>query len=485
MTIKKRLFISNILMLVIPAVLAILMLASGLLFFLTAAFPHTEYKLGFQGELTEIRYYAVSLLSSWLEETDVSEKGRLELELSRVMGENGMCAQLIEGPDVVLQTGKETLAVQSELRRSLDALDGSGVVSDGVTELFGTQLIAGGNSYQVYLYNPVITLSHDTLKAWVIGIGFVLVVLLLFAVFLTNRFLTRFIFRRISEPLQILVDGVRQIRDGNLTHRIEYRQPDEFQEICDDFNDMAKRLQDSVERSRQEEESRKELLAGISHDIRSPLTAIRAYVEGLLDGIADTPDKQQAYLQTIREKAVDIDEMVKKLFLFSKMDMGEYPYYPETLNVSREIRDFIQASSEEYRRRGLKIVIESIPPDAVIDADPAYFRSILMNLLDNSAKYKVKKVGTALISGGYSGKKLVIYVDDDGPGVPPEALPKLFDVFYRSDPARKNSDQGSGLGLAIVSKAVERMGGSVRGENLTQGGLRIALELPLKKEVRT
>ena len=100
---------------------------------------------------------------------------------------------------------------------------------------------------------------------------------------------------------------MHQIRDGNLTYRISYTEPDEFRPICEDFNDMAGRLRDSVSRSQKEEESRKELLAGISHDIRSPLTAIQAYVEGLLDGVADTEEKRTAYLSIIQKKSVEMD----------------------------------------------------------------------------------------------------------------------------------------------------------------------------------
>ncbi len=249
-----------------------------------------------------------------------------------------------------------------------------------------------------------------------------------------------------------MAEGVRQIRDGNLTHRIDYDGQDEFEPVCEDFNEMAQRLRASVERTQKEEESRKELLASISHDIRSPLTSIRAYVEGLLDGVADTKEKQGTYLSTIQKKTMEIDQMVRKLFLFSKMELGEYPYAPERQNAVAEIADFVAASREEYGQRGLEITLGLMPDQAWIEADPTYFRSILTNLLDNSAKYKDKERGKVCISGQISGRELRLYVDDDGPGVPEEALPKLFDVFYRNDPSRKNPNQGSGLGLAIYSR---------------------------------
>lgn len=138
-----------------------------------------------------------------------------------------------------------------------------------------------------------------------------------------------------------------------------------------------------------------------------------------------------------------------------------------------------EASAEAYAGRGLRAQCRGIPPDAYIEADPTYFRSILTNLLDNSAKYRKGEQGRATIAGERAGRQIRLFVDDDGPGVPEAALPKLFDAFYRNDPSRKNPDQGSGLGLAIAAKSLERMGGSIRAENRPGGGLRMTVHIPL------
>lgn len=136
------------------------------------------------------------------------------------------------------------------------------------------------------------------------------VILIAFTIFLsvlfTNRFLIKFVFRRIEEPLTTLATGVHELRDGNLDYRINYYHEDEFLPICEDFNEMAIRLKESVAKIQQQEKNRKELVAGISHDLRSPLTSIQAYVEGLLDGIATTPETQNAYLMTIKTKTLDL-----------------------------------------------------------------------------------------------------------------------------------------------------------------------------------
>lgn len=472
MTIRKRLYISNILMLVIPAVISVLALAAGVLAVLTAASPGAEHDLASEHELGELRSELSGMAAEWLSAGD----NAAQLESA---SENGGVLVVIE------RNGEEaarfgSTAADASLDAALAALGGAGTVSNGETELYGENLAGGA----VKIYNPVVDAASGRIRTLAVVFALLVVAVALLSVLLTNRFLTSFVFRHISEPLLTLSEGVRQIRDGNLGFRIEYMSPDEFKPVCEDFNDMAARLKAGVERSRREEESRKELLTGISHDVRSPLTSIRAYVEGLLDGVADTPEKRERYLRIIHGKTVEIDSLMRKVFLFSKLDMGEYPYSPERLDAAREIGDFAAASAEDYARLGLEIRLGALP-DAKIDADPTCLRSVFMNLLDNSAKYKNRPAGTASISGEIKGARLVLCVDDDGPGVPEEALGKLFDVFYRSDPARRNPDQGRGLGLAIAAKAVERMGGTIRAENLPGGGLRIMIEIPLAEEEGT
>jgi signal transduction histidine kinase len=314
----------------------------------------------------------------------------------------------------------------------------------------------------------------------VIGITIIGAIL---AIIIANRLLTHFVFRKIKLSLDMFAGGVHEISAGNLEHRIVYEGDDEFTPVCDDFNYMAVQLKQSVELTQKQDQSRKELLAGISHDLRSPLTSIKAYVEGLLDGVAKTPEAQTNYMRIIKTKADDIDRMVSKLFLFSKMDLGDYPYYPEQLDLGKEITSFVDAMDEEYKANGLKVSIEYMEPGITVYADPVQIRSIFANILENSLKYKDKSKTTSSIFVQQYEDKVQIVIQDNGPGVPDEALDKLFDVFYRSDPSRSNPNKGSGLGLAIVAKAVSKMGGKICAENLEQGGLKMVIELPiLKKE---
>ena len=296
---------------------------------------------------------------------------------------------------------------------------------------------------------------------------------------MTNRFLTRFVFQKIEAPLDILTEGVHEIRDGNLDHRIQYDQPDEFRSVCESFNEMAVRLKESVEQLQRQERSRKELIAGISHDIRSPLTSIQAYVEGLLDGVARTPEQQKRYLDTIKTKAEDLEHIVSQLFLLSKMELEDVPDVPVQFRLDEKITGMVSSVEEEYRREGMEIETHLAPVTAT--ADPVYMERIVTNILGNSLKYKEKETGLIWISLEREGTLCRLRFADDGPGVEDAALPHLFEVFYRADPSRQNPHQGSGLGLAIVANAVKHMGGTVSARNRETGGLEIRVELPCEE----
>lgn len=312
----------------------------------------------------------------------------------------------------------------------------------------------------------------------IVSIPFITLAGFIAIMYFTNRFLTRFVFRRIEQPLQMLSGGVHQISEGNLNYRIRYDERDEFKPVCDDFNNMAARLKASIEDVQKNEESRKELFAGISHDLRSPLTSIKAFVEGLIDGVASTSESQREYLQIIKQKTDDINTMVSQLFLYSKLDMGNYPVHPEPVDMGKELSDFAAAVTEEYKTKGLTVVLGDMPTGKYACADPLQLRSVFANILDNSAKYKTDNTATATIHCAAGDGKIRIVFEDDGPGVPKDALLKLFDVFYRNDPSRSNPQQGSGLGLAIAAKALEKINGGIHAENRAEGGMRLIVEIP-------
>jgi len=304
----------------------------------------------------------------------------------------------------------------------------------------------------------------------------------LFAIIaLVNYALTKRIFRSIMTPIDTLVRGVHEISDGNLAYRIDYKKGDEFDAVCADFNEMAARLSDMVDQRQRDERSRRELIAGISHDLRTPLTSIRAYIEGIREGVASTPEMREKYLATIQSKTEDIDYIISQLFLFSKMDIGEFPFHLETVDMGDELDKLIAGLADEYRERGLTISLEETVRGALVSLDTVQFRNVVQNILNNCVKYCNREDARAELFCHAENDAISITIRDNGPGVPDETLTHIFDVFYRSDTARNNPSQGSGLGLAISSKIIERLQGSITAENAPDGGLRVIISLPLAK----
>ena len=470
MTIKKRLLWSNILMIVVPVIAA---LAAGIccIALLWLMLQSGGLPLEDSGDFSWASRAVVKLVSRSLEESKPLDT------LGETLRANGLRVTVISGGTTVYTWGEEQ-PDDARLLQAAESLGGTqALASAGEHSLSVTQKEINGTAYQIRVYGSRSEELPSGMKLVIVLTGLILLCAVLAAIWGTNRFLIRFVFKKINDPLTILADGVQEIGSGNLDYRIDYREKDEFAPVCEAFNEMAARLKTSVARTRQDEESRKELLAGISHDLRSPLTSIRAYVEGLLDGVAKTPEARQRYLLTIKAKAEDIDRMVSQLFLFSKLDMAEYPMEPRTLRLDEFVTDLAAETAGEYQRNGLEVTVEPICP-VTVTVDPELLRRVLTNIMDNSAKYKTADLGHLKLLVEDAGMDCRITLTDDGPGVPEEALPKHFDAFYRSDPARKNPAGGSGLGLAIAAKTIRRMGGTITARNTPTRGLEITITLP-------
>ena len=316
--------------------------------------------------------------------------------------------------------------------------------------------------------------AFDGAKAIAVIYGGAVLLALLAAVAFTNLYLTKHLFRHIQAPLDALVSGVKRIRDGDLDSPIGYRTEDEFRPACDALDEMAARLKASLEAQSRQQQQKQELIAGMSHDLKSPLTAIRAYPEGLLDGVAKDEDTRTRYLEIIYAKETELETLVNRLFSFAKLDLSEAPAEMEALQISEALSKIVAGFDAE----GLDIQLKEIPKCSVF-ADRELFSRSIVNLLDNSRKYGA---GHAVISARLTGTTVQICVADDGPGVEESKLEKIFALGYRTDSARQKPAGGSGIGLAVVKKAAERMHGSVKAENLDSGGLCVSLTLPRAQE---
>ena len=238
--------------------------------------------------------------------------------------------------------------------------------------------------------------------------GGTVILALLAAIGFTNLYLTKHLFRHVQKPLDILVSGVKRIQEGNLDAPIGDVVPDEFKSACDAVDEMAARLKTSLEaQSRQQQ--KQELIAGMSHGLKSPLTSIRAYTEGLLDGVAKDEQTQARYLQTIYAKETELETLVNRLFSFAKLDLSEAPAKPEALEISGTFAEIAAG----FEAEGLDVRLDDLPDETVM-ADRELLSRCMSNLLDNSRKYGASHV---VISADISGDTVSISVSDDGPGV--------------------------------------------------------------------
>ena len=481
MTIKRRLFISNILMILVPLVVSIAVFYGGLYVFTSVSGLRDENRFR-GGRIFGAAVRSVDALAhAWADE---------DIDLQRVQSDVAAFNERFERETPFLLAYRNGVLVTPDPR-----MIQAEVLTDALARAETTTFLGrmGLHTQRVGEYQLVLRDLEYFTKTFpdyrdVMRMGTLLALLASVAVVLiTNWLLIRFVFRRIVGSLDTLSSGVHQIRDGNLDYRIDYRGDDEFSPVCEDFNIMAARLEQSVEERRRGEINRRELIAGISHDLRTPLTSIKAYIEGIEKGVASTPEAFGRYVATIKNKAFDLERIIDSLFMFTKLDTGEFPYAMERVELEPLVCEMVGGLKGEYEARGLEVSLDVKSSGTDVEVDMLQLRNIIINVLENSLKYggEGTKMRVEVDADKDAGKGAGparyarIVLADDGPGVPEASIGKIFDVFYRSDPSRKEPGKGSGLGLAIAVKIVKHFGGTITARNQTPHGLTIIIALPV------
>lgn len=270
------------------------------------------------------------------------------------------------------------------------------------------------------------------------------------------------IYRSVAGPLVKLKKATHNIKAGNLDFVLDVEGTDEFSELCKDFEDMRKRLKESAEERVVLDKENKELISNISHDLKTPMTAIKGYVEGIMEGIADTPEKMERYIRTIYNKTNEMDHLINELTFYSKIDTNRIPYTFSKLNVEDYFNDCAEELSVEMETRNIELVYANYVDNKVqIIADGEQIRRVIHNIISNSIKYMDKKKGIIQIRVKDVGDFIQIEIEDNGKGIAAKDLTNIFDRFYRTDVSRNSSKGGSGIGLSIVKKIMEDHGGKV------------------------
>lgn len=291
---------------------------------------------------------------------------------------------------------------------------------------------------------------------------------------IVSQFFTGKLVKHIMEPLDALSDGAERIRKNDLTQDVAYAGDTEFENVCRTFNEMRGSILEEQEKNRKYEKARTDMIAGISHDLRTPLTVIRGTIKGLLDGVAFTPERQEKFLDTAYRRTGDMDLLLNQLFYISKLETGNMPIDFRTIEISDFIRNYVKGKRELPENEQVEITADVKEVTGLVSVDPEQLQRIFDNLLENSRKYGGVTPLRIKISLGKKNGWFQICFSDNGAGVSEEKLPYIFDEFYRGDESR-NRKEGNGLGLYIVRYLAEAMGGSVHAESTD--GFAIYLEL--------
>lgn len=306
-------------------------------------------------------------------------------------------------------------------------------------------------------------------------------VLMAVMICITAIVLVFWLYRSIIRPLNILTEATYRIKEGDLDFSIptDATSSDELELLCEDFEEMRRKLKEQIDARLQYEQDTVVLISNISHDLKTPLTALKGYAEGLLDGVADTPEKQTKYLKTIYTKANDMSVLVDELTFFSKIDTNVIPYNFNIISIDSFLRDCVEEMSLDTEIKGVSLSYSSgLRESGMVIADVEQLRRVLSNCISNSVKYMGKPQGDILINSSEEGDYIRVSITDNGPGIDQKDLTHIFDRFFRTDTSRNSKKGGTGLGLAIVKKIIEDHSGTISAASVPGEGTSIYFTLP-------
>lgn len=285
--------------------------------------------------------------------------------------------------------------------------------------------------------------------------------------------------RTITRPLAKLTLASRVLAAGNYSARARIKPRGEIGELAHSFNEMAERLEQDVDELRQQEQRRRELIMNVTHDLATPLTAIAGLGEALVDGISQNREDFEETGRVIVRETLRLRRLVKDLHMMAKAEAGAMQPQRRALRLAPLVDEVFAALIPEFERVDVE-PRNNVPYNLpMVWADPDMLTRVFDNLCSNALRYTPAGGSITIEVLQQQGSMLRIAVTDSGKGIATDALPRVFDRFYRADPARQTTTGGSGLGLAIVKAIVEAHGGSVMAENAPNAGARISFTLPL------
>ncbi|MEK4675041.1 MULTISPECIES: sensor histidine kinase [Bacillus] len=447
------------------------------------------------GDLEAVKnFYKSSYIQKPL--TPEEENAYLELKSaakqhqSQLLDESFVSAIEKEGVKIVVRKG-ETLSYASNvfesvsLKEALPKFEAANINSRGTTELGDTFYryvkfdfyFAEKEEGSIFVLKKQSSFVDLTQKLFPI----LFVSLLLLAILLIGL-LSYLVSRSIIKPIFVLKGATEKIKEGNLDFQMPVTSHDEIGQLNQGFEEMRKKLKESIEVQTQYEENRKELISNISHDLKTPITSIIGYVEGIKDGVANTPEKMDKYLTTIHTKAKHMDTLIDELFLFSKLDLNRVPFQFETVELNTFMQELIEEMQMDLSEEGIEVNLQLHASPLYVTADCEKINRVISNLIHNSVKYMDKEEKKITVTVSSDNNKVIVKVMDNGSGIESDTLPYIFERFYRTEQSRNSSTGGSGLGLAIAKQIVEEHGGKIWAESELGKGTSIFFSLEKVEE---
>lgn len=486
-SLRKRILITNFLMVFIPVVLLTLLGAAifaGLHF--TGTTRQSELALLWpeKGPSMSVSYAVSSLRAK------VDKKGTPKLqdilEECRMLEKNNIKVAIVkENRLLYLSDGADEKNIEDAVSRQCGSNPAAMIWDE---ENFAFTYQAKRNGTVIYAAGPPPFANHAeeegtiTLKDILVTVLFGVLIVAIVAIIWLGIYVSRLLSQQILEPLAELRRASAEIRNGNLDHPLTVPAQDELGQTCRDFDDMRSELRRAREKQEKYEQNRKELIAGISHDLGTPLTLLKGYASGIRDGIAATPEKRRHYVDRIYDTACSMEKLVDSLFLFSKLDLGRVPFSMEAVPLYRYFEDFVNEAGPALKERGLDLTLHDCNEELQVAMDRMQFSRVMDNLMTNSLKYKKGDRAVVDITIQRRGSEAIISCVDHGLGTPAESLPQLFESFYRADTARTDVIKGNGLGLAIAKQIIKSQNGTIWAEETPGGGLTVCIALPVLEE---
>lgn len=275
--------------------------------------------------------------------------------------------------------------------------------------------------------------------------------------------------RYILIPLEKMSQCARQIAEGDLDIQIPHSRISEIAEVHNGFNIMVDSLNKSFQKQVELENERRFVIAAVAHDLRTPLFALRGYLDGLEQGIADSPEKRAKYLAVCKEKSVQLDRLVEDLFTFAKTEYQEMILSENMIDLSLVLKNSIQSLSPQAEQKDIYIIADHLTSHCNIKGDSHLLERAMNNLIDNAVRHTPRH-GKILINCDRDETCVIFTIQDTGEGFSAEDLQKGFEPLYRGEASRNRSTGGAGLGLTISQRIIRQHGGELVVGNHPEGG---------------